>query len=108
MRSHTIKARDAALRRLARVNRWLIAGSIALAGALTEVAAQAFPGRSTSAAAATGAKDPRATEHAHSAKPAGASSSTSSSPLHPPAQAPQATTESSPAQESAPAEAAPE
>src|ERR1700722_20334312 len=38
-------ARDAALRRLRRANRWLIAGAAAATGLFTEVAAQAFPGR---------------------------------------------------------------
>ena len=40
--------RDAALRRLDRVNRWLIAGSVALTGVFTEVAASAFPGHERS------------------------------------------------------------
>ena len=38
--------RDAALRRLHRVNRWLIAGSVALTGVFAEAAASAFPGHS--------------------------------------------------------------
>jgi hypothetical protein len=41
---HTPRSRDAALRRLSRVNRWLIAGSAVLTGVLTDVAANAFPG----------------------------------------------------------------
>lgn len=40
----TRHSRDAGLRRLARANRWLIAGSALLTGVLTDVAAQAFPG----------------------------------------------------------------
>ncbi|HWC87716.1 MAG TPA: hypothetical protein VG388_14350 [Solirubrobacteraceae bacterium] len=38
-------ARDAALHRMRRINRWLIAGAVLGAGVLTDVAAQAFPGR---------------------------------------------------------------
>ena len=38
-------ARDAALRRMRRANRWLIAGTVVATGLLTDVAAQAFPGR---------------------------------------------------------------
>jgi hypothetical protein len=40
----TTLARDAALHRMRRANRWLIAGAVALTGLLTDVAAQAFPG----------------------------------------------------------------
>jgi hypothetical protein len=46
MRDHGSQTRDAALRRLGRANRWLIAGSVTLTGVLAEVAAQAFPGKS--------------------------------------------------------------
>ena len=46
MRHHATNTRDAALRKLARINRWLIAGSVALTAVLSEVAAQAFPGKS--------------------------------------------------------------
>lgn len=44
MTPHTPRTRDAALRRLAKSNRWLIAGSAALTGIFTAVAANAFPG----------------------------------------------------------------
>jgi hypothetical protein len=37
--------RDAALNRMRRANRWLITAAVAVTGVLTEVAAQAFPGR---------------------------------------------------------------
>ena len=40
--------RDAALRKLTRANRWLIAGSVALTGLLTEVAAQRVPRKDAS------------------------------------------------------------
>src|SRR5437016_13920817 len=54
MRQHSTQTRDAGLRRLARANRWLIAGSVALTGVLTEVAAQAFPGKTLHASSASG------------------------------------------------------
>ena len=44
MRRHATHARDSSLRRLSRVNRWLLAGSLTLTGVLTEVVAHAFPG----------------------------------------------------------------
>ncbi len=44
------RSRDAALRRLGRCNRWLLAGSATLTGAFTLLAAQAFPGKTASAA----------------------------------------------------------
>ncbi len=43
--SHSTSTRDAALRRLSLSTRWLIAGSVALTGALSEAAAHAFPGK---------------------------------------------------------------
>lgn len=122
MRSSITNSRDAALRRLARINRWLIAGSVALTAVLSEVAAQAFPGRST-----TAAKSKAKPSAHHASQPAGGAS-TSPGSLQPPAHAPsagaevqpespsgsQAATppetshESAPAQEAAPApEAAP-
>jgi hypothetical protein len=52
---HTAHARDAALARLRSANRWLIAGSIALTGALSAVAARAFPGRTLKSTASAGA-----------------------------------------------------
>jgi len=39
-------ARDAGLRRLRRVNRWIGVASVAITGALTDVVANAFPGHS--------------------------------------------------------------
>jgi type IV secretory pathway VirB10-like protein len=80
MSKHTTNSRDFALRRLARVNRWLIAGSVALAGVLTEVAASAFPGKTFTSSQA-------------SSRRAGGGARGSSGSLKPPAQAPQATPE---------------
>src|SRR5271168_2404200 len=42
--SSEVAVRDASLRRLHRINRWLIAGAVTLTGVLSGVAAQAFPG----------------------------------------------------------------
>ena len=46
-------ARDAALARMRRINRWLIAGAIVVTGVLTDVTAQAFPGRTITRSAGT-------------------------------------------------------
>jgi hypothetical protein len=81
-------ARDAALRRLRRVNRWAIAGSVALTGLFAEVAADAFPGR-TVKTDSTRQGDGAGTGHRSS----GSSSPDSSSTLQSPTQAPQATEE---------------
>ena len=96
-------ARDWALRRLSRTNRWLIAASVALTAVLAEVAAQAFPGK-TIAAARTRQTSPGAR--------AGGRSEGSTGPLRPPSQAPQAAPEadgeqgagSAPGQEPAPSQ----
>ena len=95
---HTPGTRDAALRRLARANRWLIAGSAALTGILTDVAANAFSGHTVS----TGKRAHPHREH---------------KPLSPPRQAPKpATTQqeapppaaaTQPAETPAPSEATP-
>lgn len=86
MRQHTGNARDAALRRLRRSNRWLIAGSVALTGILAEVAAQAFPGKSLHGASSGAASSSGAKGASH---PTGSQSS-SSTKLQPPAQGPEA------------------
>jgi hypothetical protein len=101
-------ARDAALRRLRRANRWLIAGSVALSALLTDVAAQAFPGRTISRSAHPSST--AQTRH-RPASPARAHADHRSRTHHavpralkPPAQAPAPTTATS---ESAPASPAP-
>jgi hypothetical protein len=83
------QSRDAALRRLSRCNRWLLAGSVMLTGVFTEVAAQAFPGKTrTAKGAGTNANASRSRHHAthihatHKLSPAKA--------LKSPAQAPEA------------------
>jgi hypothetical protein len=111
MRIHTTHTRDAALRELHRLNRWLVAASVLLTGALTDVAAHAFPGKklSGSPARATRAATKRSKDGA--GQPQGTAAKAASKPLAPPAEAPQAANEASspqqsevaPAQESAPA-----
>jgi hypothetical protein len=105
IRSHSALARDAALRRLRSVNRWLIAGSVALTGVLTEVAAQAFPGKTL------GRSSTNSHRRARSSGKSGAAGS-SSRPLAPPSEAPEASssdpsTGDSPSSPEAPGEGAP-
>ena len=87
---HT-NAREAALRKLSRVNRWMIAISVALTALFSEVAANAFPGRKTTTG--TGSHS--------SGRPSG-----STSALKAPSEAPRSSTtpEASPSQEVPPAQ----
>lgn len=116
MRIHTTHTRDAALQQLHRMNRWLLAGSVLLTGAFTEVAAHAFPGRTVKKTAAAGART-KARAHRGSASRRSSTSTGSAAPLKQPAQAPQVVeTSSSPSARSeassppadAPHESAPE
>jgi hypothetical protein len=84
---HTTHTRDAALRQLHRINRWLIAGSVVLTGAFAEAAAHAFPGRTAKAASASKAK--------RAGVRTGSPSRRTTHSLQPPAHAPRATTEPS-------------
>ncbi|MDQ6803732.1 MAG: hypothetical protein M3065_01925, partial [Actinomycetota bacterium] len=52
-------ARDAALNRMRRINRWLIAGAVVVTGFLTDVAAQAFPGHTITRRAGSSATGDR-------------------------------------------------
>ena len=97
---HTSHTRDAALRELHRINRWLVAGSVVLTGVFAEAAAHAFPGRTAKAASGSHAKR-------SGVQPGSASSTSTTSPLQPPAHAPQATSEPTSSPESqAPAQEA--
>jgi hypothetical protein len=101
MRPNTTRTRDAALRRLAHANRWLLAASAALTGIFTAVAANAFPGKATKTTGTTGVARHSARLHAGSDASAGSttsSSSSGSSSVQPPAEAPR----SSATQEAAP------
>ena len=103
MRIHTTHTRDAALRQLSHINRWLIAGSVLLTGVLTEAAANAFPGRRSSAAQPPAPRlRARPTRTAPVTPAGGTTSGSSTAPLQPPAQAPQGAGESAQAQEPAP------
>src|SRR6516164_6372026 len=84
-RERSSNARDAALGRLRHANRWLIAGSVALAGVLTEVAAQAFPGKAHGASAGASTSSGAPTSGHTSTSSSGGSSS---SQPQPPEQAP--------------------
>jgi hypothetical protein len=113
MRFHSTQGRDNSLRRLSRINRWLVAGSVALTGFFAEAAAHAFSGEG-STKPKPAAKHDQLHSRRHRHTPAGQSLSTPKA-LRPPQQAPQATattapeSEQAPAQQSAPAqETAPE
>jgi hypothetical protein len=81
--------RESALRRLTRVNRWLIAGSVALTALLAEIAANALPGKTIGAAAA-----PSKSSRAHARSQGSTSSGESAHSLRAPEQAPQSAGES--------------
>jgi hypothetical protein len=85
------RTRDFALRRLTACSRWLIAGSLALTGVFSELAASAFPGKAVKAGSAHRATPAAAKarvqheSHVHREPP--------SSSLQAPAQAPTASPE---------------
>jgi hypothetical protein len=85
-------SRDAALRRLGRCNRWLLAGSATLTGAFTLLAAQAFPGKSASAATKGASKrqDGSARASGRSTKEQATNSTGSTEALKAASQSPQA------------------
>jgi hypothetical protein len=93
---HTTHTRDAALRELGRLNRWLVAGSVVLTGAFAEAAANAFPGKTSKPASAR-----RATGSAARTR---TPTNTTTHPLQPPAQAPQASAEAQSSTQTAPAQ----
>jgi hypothetical protein len=89
-------ARDAGLRRVSRLTGWIVAGTIALTGALSEVAAQALPGHQKPAAPSSAPRSqpsdstaPAAPAPAAPAPSTGESDSSPAAPdLQPPVQAP--------------------
>jgi hypothetical protein len=95
LRAHTTHARDAALKRLGRANRLLIAGSVVLTGVLSDVAANAFAGKTVGAGAV---------KHA-GGRARGSSPRKAPRPLTPPAEAPRSSqpAPAAPAREPAPA-----
>ncbi len=94
-------SRDRSLQRLSRLNRWLVAGSVALTALLTELTAHAFP---ATPKAANG-NSTRA-HNGHRSPPHSGGSSTAKE-LRPPAQAPQSSGPSSTGDEQASGSAAP-
>lgn len=93
MRIHTTHTRDAALRELNRLTRWLIAASVVLTGVLSDVAASAFSGKTTKHTTAK-----KSTKHkAHKTFKKSAAGA-----LKPPAQTPTTPTETQPPQEATP------
>jgi hypothetical protein len=103
MRFHSTHIRDSSLRRLSRINRWLLAGSVALTAIFTEAAAHAFSGKSTVKTAA-GAGHKHARPHAKHRHDGNGHSATAPKSINPPSQAPQAS-ESAPTPEAPPSEA---
>src|SRR5580698_993765 len=93
---HTTRTRDAALHRLGRVNRILIAGSVVVTGAVTDVAAHAFPGKTavkSDSATAAKAKSARGRASERTGASATSRDSSTAKALSAPAQAPRATAE---------------
>ena len=88
--AHTPATRDAALRRLARAKRWLLAGTAALTGALAAVAASAFPGKSVNGAAGAAATQTGGAGSVASGQAGEGSPARQEAPLGAPAQEPQA------------------
>ena len=86
-------ARDAAVVRMRRISRWLVAGAVMLTGLLTDVAAQAFPGHSV--ARRTGTASTTEVRHAHDSTRVARGHRTKHRPLKPPAHPPQTPTTAS-------------
>lgn len=111
MPKHSTSLRDAALRRLGRLNRWLIAGSVVMTAVFADIAANAFPGKTLKT---TGASK----GNAHNGSAAKTSTQVVKPPVRPPTATPEdgaqaaespsssepAPSESTPAQESTPSQ----
>jgi hypothetical protein len=89
MPSPSTHSRDAALRRLARCNRWLLAGTVTLTGMFWTLAAQAFPGKTVTATGA-GTSGKASASHGRTTKARVASKARHAKALKSPAQAPKA------------------
>jgi hypothetical protein len=99
--SNSSQAREAGLRRLVLARRWIVTGSVTLAGVLAAVAANAFPGKTikpSGAQATSGGSSGEASSGA--GEQSDESSERSPGSVTPPEQAP----ESAEGQESAPVE----
>src|SRR5271166_5153856 len=110
MTPYSPQTRDAGLRKLTRIRRWLIAGTVAMTGVFTAIAANAFPGKTVGLSG--GQPSSKESEVPASAASASAtqSSERSSNSLSPAAQAPQSAepSESAPLENSEPAQTATE
>ncbi|MGZ4267564.1 MAG: hypothetical protein ACXVHB_31100 [Solirubrobacteraceae bacterium] len=73
-------ARDTGLRLISKLNRWMIAGAVALAGVISIVAEKSFHGRTAAVASST--------ESSRSSSSSGSSSSSTGGSLQQPAQPP--------------------
>jgi hypothetical protein len=94
-------AREAGLRRLVVLRRWIVAGSVALTGVLAAVAANAFPGKTIKPPGVHRTSEGSSSETStNTGEQASGSSESSSSSVTPPEQAPQ----SAEGQESPPVE----
>lgn len=83
MSPRAVTARDAGLRLIARINRWMIAGAVALSGLISVAAARSFHGHTaTNAGAATSQPS------SSSSSSSGASGSSDGSGIQQPPQAP--------------------
>jgi hypothetical protein len=107
--SKTSEAREAGLRKLVLARRWIVTGSVTLAGVLVAVAANAFPGKTikssgvrTAGEGSSGETSTGAGEHS------GESSESPSGSVTPPEQAPQSVEERESAPMEEPGQAEPE
>jgi len=89
---YSSQSRDAGLRKLTLMKRWLIAGSVALTGIFTAIAANAFPGKTAKPAAAQplSAGQSREASEASASASATQGSEGSSNSLSAPSQSPRA------------------
>jgi hypothetical protein len=83
----TASTRNAGLELLSRINRWLIAAAVVVAGFLSLLAERAFRGHTTSAAASSGAQSSSSASQQPSSSGSGLTSS-QSAPASAPAPAP--------------------
>jgi len=83
-----IGIRDAGLRRLAQARRWLVVGSLAFAGVLAGLVAQAKPGRSSTATTARSSARPAHAGSGARTPSGGSGAAVGGAQLSPPSQAP--------------------
>jgi hypothetical protein len=99
VKSHQLRARDAALRRTRGIVAGVAAGAVALSGLVSVVAAQAFKGHSHRAAATPRSTAHRVRAHRNAVPPPDSIPAIAGAPepLQPPAQPPAAVPEQAPA-----------